>query len=186
MTTPTTKEYIEKHQNAVKRWLAHFSMILQSRAIKHDESKLQEPEYSLWKKMDEEPRYPYGTKEYSSKLKRWQHLFKLHWKDKRNRHHPEHFTSPVVEMDLMDMIEMLCDWLGYKEAVSYSEASKLVDNQCKRFNFPEEFKNLLLNTLANYFVTFGGVVNTADDESRKAREIIDNNKKIGSIIDILV
>ena len=114
MATPTTKEYIEKHQNAVKRWLAHFSMILQSRAIKHDESKLQEPEYSLWKKMDEEPRYPYGTKEYSSKLKRWQHLFRLHWKDKRNRHHPEHFVSPVAEMDLMDMIEMLCDWLGYK------------------------------------------------------------------------
>ena len=186
MSTPTTKEYIEKHQNAVKRWLAHFSMILQSRAIKHDESKLQEPEYSLWKKMDEEPRYPYGTKEYSSKLKRWQHLFKLHWKDKRNRHHPEHFVSPVAEMDLMDMIEMLCDWLGYKETVSYSEASKLVDNQCKRFNFPEEFKSLLLNTLTNYFVTFGGVANIADEESRKAREIINNNKKLGSIIDILV
>lgn len=181
----TTKEYVEKHQRTVRKRLSHFSTILQSRAFIHDESKLQEPEYSLWKQMDEEPRYPYGTKEYISKLDRWQHLFRMHWNDSRNRHHPEHFTNPITEMDLMDMIEMLCDWLGYKEVLSYTEASKLVDSQCKRFNFPDEFRYLLLNTLTNYFVTFGGISSAVDDENRKANEIIKGIEP-GSVIDILV
>lgn len=179
-----TEDYIKKHQNTVKKWLSHFSSILQSRVLIHDRSKLKEPELSLWKKMDEEPMYPYGSKEYSDKLKRHHHVFELHWKNPDNRHHPEHFTDPTAEMDLIDMVEMLCDWLGYKETLSYAEASKLVEQQCKRFNFPEEFRSLLLNTLSNYFVTFGES-NIADEQHKKADKIIKSTKS-GSMIDIFV
>lgn len=161
MTKSDTKEYIEAHRKCVRKWLLHFSSILEQKGEEHDLSKLEEPEYSQWCKMDEEPRYRYGTKEYSNKLKRFKYLFKMHWADKRNRHHPEHFFLMNKEelifndKDLIDLVEMLCDWLGYRDSISYSEAKSLVEQQCKRFNFSEELKNLLMNTLMNHFIVFG-------------------------------
>lgn len=50
------------------------------------------------------------------------------------------------------MIEMLCDWLGYKEDISLSEAQELIETQCKRYGFSGEMRGLLYNTLKNYFV----------------------------------
>jgi len=146
---PTTEEYIISHIDRVKSWISRFATILYSRGIHHDESKLQEPEYSLWKKMDEEPRYPYGTQQYKDKLERHKKVFKLHYR--KNRHHPEHWNGWYSEMDLVDMIEMMCDWLGYKENISLSEAQKLIETQCKRYGFSNEMRGLLYNTLVNYF-----------------------------------
>ena len=180
-----TKEYIEAHRSRVRKWLQHFSNILEQKGKEHDQSKLEEPEFSQWCKMDEEPRYKYGTKEYNEKLKRFEYLFKMHWTDKRNRHHPEHFELMSKDerifndRDLIDLVEMLCDWLGYRNCISYKEAKTLVEQQCKRFGFSEELQSLLMNTLMNYFITFGGEgPNITKPEIKKKQEK-------GSIIDIL-
>ena len=71
----STEEYINGHINRVQKWIGKFSTILFVRGINHDKSKLCEPEFSMWKKMDEEPRYPYGTPEYKEKLNRYKILF---------------------------------------------------------------------------------------------------------------
>ena len=133
----STEEYISGHISRVQKWISKFSTILYIRGLNHDRSKLCEPELSMWKKMDEEPRYPYGTKEYQEKLNRYQELFKLHYK--RNKHHPEHWSGYYLEMDLIDIIEMLCDWLGYKEDITIEEAEALIDQQCRRYNFNNTF-----------------------------------------------
>lgn len=146
----STEEYISGHISRVQKWISKFSTILYIRGLNHDRSKLCEPELSMWKKMDEEPRYPYGTKEYQEKLNRYQELFKLHYK--RNKHHPEHWSGYYLEMDLIDIIEMLCDWLGYKEDITIEEAEALIDQQCRRYNFNNTFRALLFNTLKNYFI----------------------------------
>lgn len=149
-----TKEYIISHKRAVQRWMQKFGIILLKRGEEHDNSKLEEPEFSGWCKMDEEPRYPYGSYEYNEKIKRFHPLFVEHWK--KNRHHPEYFNYNFEDMDLIDMVEMLCDWLSYRDCITYSEASKLVSTQCDRYNFSDDVKELILNTLKNHFVTFGG------------------------------
>lgn len=187
MNQVSTKEYIESHRSRVRKWLQHFSNVLDQKGREHDQSKLEEPEYSQWCKMDEEPRYKYGTKEYNNKLNRFNYLFKMHWKDKRNRHHPEHFQvmdeNEIIfnDKDLIDLVEMLCDWLGYRDSITYTAASKLVEQQCDRFGFSEELRNLLMNTLMNHFVTFGG---DGPDISKSDKKRLPQEK--GSLIDILV
>ena len=146
----STKEYIESHISRVQKWISKFSGILFVRGLNHDKSKLIEPEFSLWKKMDEEPRYPYGTKEYQEKIERHKKVFEHHYR--YNRHHPEHWYGFYSEMDLIDIIEMLCDWLGYKEDITLPEAEELVKQQCKRYKFNKTFESLIFNTLKNYFV----------------------------------
>ena len=59
-------------------------------------------------------------------------------------------------MNLIDITEMLCDWISYKSNLSYSEASKVIEENCKRFGFDEQIRNILLNTLREYFSSFGG------------------------------
>lgn len=145
----STEEYINSHINRVQNWINRFTGILFNRGKVHDKSKLNEPEFSMWKKMDEEPRYKYGTKEYNEKINRYKEVFNLHYQ--QNRHHPEHWSSFYSEMDLIDVIEMLCDWLGYKDDITIKEAEELVNIQCKRYGFNSTFQNLLYNTLKNYF-----------------------------------
>ena len=174
MNQDNTEDYIKKHINCVQYWMQYFAEILLRRSKEHDRSKLEEPELSQWKKMDEEPRYSYESKEYLEKKKRYESLFKMHWK--HNRHHPEYFDGKIFpDRDLIDLIEMLSDWLGYKDHISYSEASSLVKQQTKRYNFSSEIEDLLLNTLKNWFVTFECVPAKS--------ELIERNKKVGQIID---
>lgn len=152
-----TEEYIKGHIARVQAWLFHFAQALFERGSAHDASKLEEPEISGWTQMDLEPRYPYGSPEYEAKKARYNWLFKEHYS--KNKHHPEYFeihNNKATEMDLMDLLELLCDWLGYKKSIRYTEASALVDQQCERYGFSDEIHDLLLNTLKNYFVDFGG------------------------------
>lgn len=157
---PKTLEYIKTHKKNVLEKMSHCADILIKRGVEHDDSKLQDPEFSYWCLMDKEPRYPYGSKEYKRKMEKWKPLMKLHYSNPNNKHHPENFESfedTVSRKDLFDLIEMICDWLAYKDKLTYKEASELVSEQCKRYNFSEELSNLILNTLGNNFVSFGGI-----------------------------
>ena len=148
-----TESYIRNHIKRVQNKLFKLITVLSIRLREHDKSKLEEPEFSLWKKMDEEPRYPYGSKEYKEKIERYRELFKMHYK--KNPHHPEHFPNGISDMTLIDLAEMLCDWISYKDNIRVTEAIEMVEKQSKRFGYSDEIKNMLINTLNTYFAVFG-------------------------------
>lgn len=157
MSPDETKQYIKNHIKNVRKDMRELASIIVSRSDEHDASKLEEPELSGYIQMDQEPRYPYGTREYQEKMKKYSWLFRQHWKT--NRHHPEYFKDIggfESQANLIDVIEMLCDWLSYKNNLTYLDATKLVAQQCKRFGFSETMENLLMNTLRDYFVDLGG------------------------------
>ena len=149
-----TEEYIKGHISRVRRHINTFIQLLIRRAENHDKSKLEEPELSWWKEMDKEPRYPYGSEEYKQKIKRWDKVFKHHYK--YNRHHPEHYDYGVSEMTLVDIVEMMCDWLGYKDTITISEALKVCDEQMKRYDIPDDIRQIIFNTLLRYYSLMGG------------------------------
>lgn len=187
----STEEYINSHINRVRKWIGKFSSILFIRGINHDKSKLCEPELSLWKKMDEEPRYPYGTPKYKEKLNRYKEVFQHHYM--HNKHHPEHWSGYYCDMDLMDVIEMLCDWLGYKEDITLKEAEILVDQQCERYGFNDTFRHLLYNTLKNYFTVSPSEKSLHElfrqlklDEPDELEEVNVNDTRPGRLINIYV
>lgn len=157
MSSDETKQYIKNHIKNVRKGMRELAGIIVSRSDEHDASKLEDPELSGYIQMDQEPRYQYGTKEYKEKMQRYSWLFKQHWRV--NRHHPEYFKDLggfESQANLIDVIEMLCDWLSYKNGLTYLEATKLVSQQCKRFHFSETMEDLLMNTLRDYFVDLGG------------------------------
>ena len=158
-----TEEYIKGHISRVRKHMNTFVQLLLKRAINHDKSKLEEPELSWWKEMDKEPRYPYGSEEYKQKIKRWNKVFKHHYQ--YNRHHPEHYEYGVSEMTLIDIVEMMCDWLGYKDTTTVTEALKVCDEQMARYDISEELRQIILNTLLRYYSLMGGKNPNYDNNS---------------------
>ena len=158
-----TEEYIKGHISRVRKHMNTFVQLLLKRAINHDKSKLEEPELSWWKEMDKEPRYPYGSEEYKQKIKRWDKVFKHHYK--YNRHHPEHYEYGISEMTLVDIVEMMCDWLGYKDTIAISEALKVCDEQMKRYDIPDDIRQIIFNTLLRYYSLMGGFNPNYDENS---------------------
>jgi hypothetical protein len=122
---------------------------LRMRAENHDKSKLVPPEKDGWDLMDKEPSYRYGTVEYYKKMKKYYEVFKHHYDV--NSHHPEHYGNDISKMDLLDIIEMLCDWLSYKEDLTDEEIDSTIKGQCKRFNFSDEMQSILINTAHRNF-----------------------------------
>lgn len=187
-----TKEYIQSHIDSVRAKMYKIVNELSDRAKYHDSSKLEEPEYSFWKKMDEEPKYPYGSEEYKDKMNRYARVFRMHYM--KNRHHPEHFINGILDMNLVDLAEMLCDWLSYKKYYSIKEVIDLMGRQCARFGYGEGVRALLTNTALEYFVSLGGITNDGleDDvfsmySDNKYEKIIERHRdEAMSHIDILV
>lgn len=158
-----TEEYIKGHISRVRRHINTFIQLLIRRAENHDKSKLEEPELSWWKEMDKEPRYPYGSEEYKQKIKRWNKVFKHHYQ--YNRHHPEYYEYGVSEMTLIDIVEMMCDWLGYKDTTTVTEALKVCDEQMARYDISEELRQIIFNTLLRYYSLMGGKNPNYDNNS---------------------
>lgn len=188
-----TLSYIVKHKQRIVKWMEVFINELRHRAAVHDNSKLEEPELSGWKAMDREPRYQYGTKEYYDKVARYKWLMELHWR--RNRHHPEYWQIWQYrrDRDLIDYIEMLVDWLSYSDKkLSYRQARELVAKQAARYHMDEPgdlvnnppMSQLLLNTITNYFVEFGGQTDFLDSKHIDKQSSYNDSIDKGQIIDI--
>lgn len=148
-----TESYILNHIKKVQNKICKLIVALSIRLQEHDKSKLEEPEFSLWKKIDEEPRYPYGSKKYKEKIERYHELFEMHYN--KNPHHPEHFQNGISDMTIIDLAEMLCDWISYKDNIRVTEAIDMVEKQSKRFGYSDEIKDMLINTLNTYFAVLG-------------------------------
>lgn len=175
-----TIESVLLHKARVKKWATKFTHLLLARAELHDDSKLKEPELTGWRMMDSEPWYRYGTPDYFDKVRRYHWLMELHWG--QNRHHPEYWDlhPEWQDKDLLDICEMMIDWLSYKDVISVSEAIELVDKQTKRYNFSEELSDLMKNTLLNYFSTMGGVYVHEENKEQKENDRIDLGEMFSS------
>lgn len=162
----STSSYTLEHINRVKSKMEFFASVLAARGANHDNSKLTEPEYSGWLAMDQEPRYPYGSKKYYDKMRRYKEVLEHHYSI--NSHHPEHFEDPSIQMDLVDLIEMLCDWFSYSNDISWLEGYDTINSQCTRFGLNDTIRHLLLNTFRNFLVMSLRVDNSIWAKSEKA------------------
>lgn len=151
-----TESKVRKHVHQVQLEMMKLVNVLYQRAEHHDASKLLPGrEHDGWELMDQEPTYEYGTPEYYDKLEMYRWVIDMHYKN--NSHHPEHYHNNISEMDLLDITEMLADWISYKgENLSYLDAIKIVNEQSKRFNLSYELQSILLNTLKRFLITSTG------------------------------
>ena len=116
---PDIENKIRKHIISVIKYMNIFSSELIRRAPYHDESKLSEPELSMYKKfIPKLERTKYGSKEYKEITSQMGEVLIKHFR--KNNHHPEYnevngysyktLNNPIKSMDLFEITEILCDW----------------------------------------------------------------------------
>jgi hypothetical protein len=142
-----SKEDTLSHREQVSKLLRKISDELRDRARTHDESKLHEPElpaFAEWGPKLKEMEY--GTPEYKEALGHIREVVQHHYK--HNRHHPEYFENGIAGMNLVDLIEMFCDWkaasLRMKDGGDFLQSLSI--NKA-RFSIEPALYEILYNTI---------------------------------------
>lgn len=122
---------------------------LGDRLVGHDLSKLEEPEKSIFDRVT--PRLKeltYGSPAYFAQLEEMKVALDHHYAV--NRHHPEWYPDGVRDMTLVDLLEMLVDWVAATKRHTDSNIYRSLDINQKRFGYSDELKRIFENTIEYY------------------------------------
>jgi len=137
-----------KHKARVAQLLHGAIKELLDRADNHDNSKLEDPEKSLFDKYTPKLKGSiYGSAEYKKNLDGLGHALEHHYK--YNSHHPEHYPDGISGFDLFDLMEMLFDWQAAVERHEDGDIFKSLDINRERFGISDQLFQILYNTVAN-------------------------------------
>jgi hypothetical protein len=112
----------------------------------HDQSKLVSPEVEVFNEFTPKlAQSTYGSEEYRGLLQEMKVGLDHHYGV--NSHHPEHYPDGIRGMDLVDVVEMLCDWKAATMRHNNGDIRKSIEINQKRFGYSDELKQIFLNTL---------------------------------------
>lgn len=137
-------EDVMEHKALVKYWLDQWAELLKARAVRHDDSKLKDPvEKALFDHWTPElRRLTFGSDEYKLALDGMGEGVQRHYK--ANRHHPEHYKRGVNDMTLLDVMEMVADWMAAaRKKGTYVD----LNHAAQRFGLSEQLVEIIANTL---------------------------------------
>ena len=145
----TENDYIrdtKEHINLVKNFMLLFAEALTKRAYVHDQSKLESPEKEIFCKYTPElDNCPYGSEEYKEHLKKLKVALDHHYAN--NSHHPEFYENGIRGMNLLDIVEMMCDWLASTMKHQGSDIQKSIHINQERFQYSDDLKQILENSI---------------------------------------
>ena len=170
-------EDTQKHINRVGELIAHFSANMQARAEHHDATKLCSPEKEVFDSVTPRLKaLTYGSDEHKSSLAEMGEALKHHYANNRhhpehftpvecigcftnvkafvNGSCPQcgntATASPlptVNEMNLLDIVEMLCDWKAATERHADGSITMSLVINPKRFGIDDQLAGILRNTV---------------------------------------
>lgn len=135
-----------EHIKNVQRYILFCTNELNKRARDHDHDKIDDPvEKELFDEYTPKLKNcTYGSEEYQFYLECLKKGLDIHYAN--NRHHPEHFENGMKGMNLIDLLEMICDWKAASERHADGDIFKSIEINQKRFGYSEDVKWLLRNT----------------------------------------
>lgn len=135
-----------QHIDSVRENIGEVIQDLFVRAVRHDESKLSEPEKSLFDEFTPKLRgSTYGSEEYKGFLEKMGSALQHHYQV--NSHHPEHYENGINGMDLIDVLEMLADWKAATTRHADGDIRKSLEINRIRFNISDQLYDILKNTI---------------------------------------
>jgi hypothetical protein len=152
-----------KHIKRVNEILHLCVKNLLDRGNLHDQSKLESPEKECFDKYTPLLKdLEYGSEEYKKCLNDMSPAVKHH--QLKNRHHPEFFRNNINDMNLFDLIEMICDWkaAGERHVNKPGNLFKSIEINTDRFKIDKQLNNILINT-ADYLIT---ILSMSNKESK--------------------
>ena len=141
----STKDTL-KHIKRVRFYIKNCVKELHKRTKSHDQDKIHNfIEKALFDEFTPKLKgCTYGSDEYKSFLESLKPALDIHYEN--NRHHPEHFTNGINGMNLIDVLEMICDWKAASERHADGDILKSIEINQKRFGYSDDLKNILINT----------------------------------------
>lgn len=155
--TPTeevSKEYTKSdcrvdtadHILEVNRNLHKFVNELDFRGSVHDQSKLESPELEIFTEYTPKLREStYGSQQYHENLKGMSVALEHHYE--HNSHHPEHYPDGIRGMDLLDIVEMFCDWKAATQRHANGDLNKSIELNQSRFGYSDDLLQIFKNSV---------------------------------------
>jgi hypothetical protein len=119
---------------------------LAKRCLSHDRTKLFSPEVEIFStyanKLDT---IVFGSPEYEKQIALMAEAIDHHYK--HNRHHPQHFENGIDGMNLIDLLEMLADWIVSVKRSKDGDLERSLEFQQARFDISPQLMSVLKNTI---------------------------------------
>lgn len=140
-STQDTLDHIAK----VEGYLSLIADWLRARGHVHDVSKLESPEKEIFDTVTPKLRgLTYGSDEYKAAIAELGEALTHHYAN--NSHHPEHYANGIDGMDLLDLIEMFCDWRAASKRHADGDFAKSLEINKQRFGVSDQLANVFENT----------------------------------------
>lgn len=135
-----------RHIWTVQKYLLGMTKKLIDRAHAHDQTKLAAPEVALFTEFTPKlASTTYGSEEYEGYRKALGPALDHHYG--HNDHHPEHFKSGLEDMNLLQLLEMFCDWKAASERHSDGNIRKSIEINAERFGMTPQLRRIFENTV---------------------------------------
>lgn len=134
------------HIRTVRTAMMQVCNDLIDRAQNHDESKFSDAELPYF--VEYTPKLKgstYGSDEYKGFLAAIKPALDHHYAN--NSHHPEHYADGVDGMNLLDVVEMFCDWWAAVQRHADGDLNKSIEINTGRFNLSPQLASILKNTV---------------------------------------
>lgn len=136
----------DEHRIAVGELIYQIIARLEDRAAYHDFSKTHGIEKECLDKAGPPERVPYQSEAYKARMAILRPMIAHHYAN--NSHHPEHYPDGVNGMDLLDLIEMLCDWKAAADERDTEgfDIDRSLANAPERWDLQPQLATILRNT----------------------------------------
>lgn len=144
MTYDSERE-VRAHILEVAARLAAVGSELHRRGARHDASKLSPQEKPHFDAVVPKLKHlTYGTQEYRRAVAELGPALAHHYV--HNSHHPEHYPDGIAGMDLIDLIEMYCDWAAAVLRQADGDLKNSIEINIECFAIASPLAEILRNT----------------------------------------
>lgn len=138
-----------QHIDLVRRFLRILAGELQMRGETHDRSKFDRAEVDTFTEFTPKLKgTTYGSDEYKGYLAAMKPALEHHYG--HNRHHPEFFARGLRGMNLVDVLEMFCDWWASSRRHADGDIVRSIEINRQRFDMPDALAEIFLNTVRDF------------------------------------
>ena len=137
-----------KHIRRVQDLLADVCIRLHGRAIRHDQSKVEDGiEKAAYDELGENLRtLTYGSPEYMAQFQHPVMKKAIAHHFANNSHHAEHYENGIAGMSLLDVTEMFMDWKAASERHDDGDIIESIEINIKRYGIDDQLASILRNT----------------------------------------
>ena len=134
-----------RHIESVRNVLNDVIRELMARGESHDQEKMRHPELEYFVEHTHKlSSYAYGSPEYNKSLEELKPALEHHYS--LYRHHPEHFPDGMSDMNLIDIIELFCDWKAATSRNKNGNLLKSIETNRTRFRMDDQLVKIFKNT----------------------------------------